>query len=110
MVTLGFEKSSTHTLTTSNIELLQKYLKFKFINVTYAPSVDFKFTPDFLQLFDTDSGNLKLVKDKKSIKGFCKFFGCMLAENEPIIKIKPLKDDINYFTLNEYDEFEERKL
>ena len=99
MVTLGFEKSTIHTLTTSNIELLQKYLKFKFINVTYAPSVDFKFTPDFLQLFDTDTGDLKLVKDKKSIKGFCKFFGCMLAENEPIIKIKPLKDDINYYNL-----------
>jgi hypothetical protein len=112
MVTLGFEKSTTHTLTTSNIELLQKYLKFKFINVSYAPPVDFKFTPDFLQLFDTDSGNLKVVKDKKSIKGYCKFFGCMLAENEPIIKIKPLKDDINYYNLinkENYDMYKDEK-
>lgn len=106
MQTLGFFKFSIHTLTTSNIELLQKYLKFKFINATYAPAVDFSFHEGFLHLFDTDTGDLKYIKDKKSIKGYCKFFGCMLAENEPVIKIKPLKDDINYYNLINKDNYE----
>ena len=106
METLGFYKFSTHTLTTSNIELLQKYLKFNFINVSYSPSTHFAFTQNFLNLFDTDTGDLVFTKSKKTIKGFCKFFGCMLAENEPVIKIKPLADDINYYNLINKDNYE----
>jgi hypothetical protein len=106
MQTFGFYKYSIHTLTTSNIELLQKYLKFRFINASYAPTVDFSFHEGFLHLFDTDTGDLKYVKDKKSIKGYCKFFGCMLAENESVIKIKPLRDDINYYNLINKENYE----
>ena len=109
MEKFGFLKHSIHTLTTSNIELLQKYLNFKFLNASYAPSTDFKFTKNFLNLFDMHTGERVDEKDKKTrstIKGYCKFFGCMLAENDPKIKIKPLVDDINYYNLINKENYE----
>jgi len=101
MLKFGFFIGSKHTLSTSNIDLLQKYLKFKFIYICAGPSVHIPFTEKFLDKFDLKTGQRLDKDDKKtpSIKGYCKFYGSLLCEKTADIKIKPLRDDVRYYDL-----------
>ena len=108
MLKFGFFIGSVHTLTTSNIDLLQKYLKFKFIYICAGPSVHIPFTENFLDNFDLKTGQRLDKDDKKtpSIKGYCKFYGTLLCESGADIKIKPLRDDIRYYDLINHENYE----
>jgi hypothetical protein len=108
MMKFGFFIGSIHTLSTSNIDLLQKYLKFKFIYICAGPSVHIPFTEKFLDNFDLKTGQRLDKNDNKtpSIKGYCKFYGSLLCERSPDIKIKPLKDDIRYYDLINHENYE----
>ena len=83
---IGLLYNSFHLLASSTIELLiEKNIKFKFINASYSPSVDMPF------------GN-KMTESSEELKHYCKAFGLMLGSNcKMMIKIKPLNNDINYY-------------
>lgn len=89
---LGFVINSIHTLTTSNIDILQKYITFKFLNASNSPECHIPFTKDFLKVYET--GELK----KSKIKGYCKAYGLMLGSYENIIELKPLENDMKYYS------------
>ena len=82
---LGFVIGSHHVLSTSMINMLKQYLEFKFINASYAPSVDIPFTEQFLE-------------KEEGIKHYCKAFGQMLLSSTTCntdIKIK--NEDEKYY-------------
>ncbi len=51
------------------IRLLSDKIEFKFLNMSYAPSVDIPFDSRFLE------------KDEKGIKHYCKAFGMFISSN-----------------------------
>ena len=111
LILFGFEIGTIHTLTTSNIELLQKYINFEFINCSYAPVVHIPFTDNFLNKFNIETGELITKEDENNIlipkiRGYCKIFGCMLGEFLNCIKIKPLTNDTKYFNLIQNENYE----
>ena len=111
LILFGFDIDTVHTLTTSNIELLQKYIVFEFLNVSYGSSVHIPFTENFLNKFNIETGDLISKKDEKNnsipqIRGYCKIFGCMLGSFESVIKIKPLTNDKKYFNLIQNENYE----
>ena len=83
---LGLKLNSSHVLTSAQIHLLQKYVEFKFINASYAPSVHIPFNSKFLE------------KDLTGLKHYCKAYGLMLKTSSEIdITIKPLQNDTKYY-------------
>lgn len=79
---LGFTIGSKHVLYTSMIQLLKDKIEFKFLNMSYAPSVHIPFNSNFLE------------KDEKGIKHYCKAFGIFIGSNNiQKTEIKILKED-----------------
>lgn len=79
---LGFTIGSKHVLYTSMIQLLKDKIEFKFLNMSYAPSVHIPFNSNFLE------------KDEKDIKHYCKAFGIFIGSNNiHKTEIKILQED-----------------
>jgi hypothetical protein len=79
---LGFTIGSKHVLFSSMIQLLKDKIEFKFLNMSFAPSVDIPFDSRFLE------------KDEKGIKHYCKAFGMFISSNNiQKTEIKILKED-----------------
>jgi len=79
---LGFTIGSKHVLFSSMIQLLKDKIEFKFLNMSYAPSVDIPFDSRFLE------------KDEKGIKHYCKAFGIFIGSNNiQKTEIKILQED-----------------
>ena len=98
-IKLGFTIGSIHILTTVQIILLQKYIKFDFINGCYSPSVDIPFNERFLNKIDG------------KISYYSKAFGLMLHQTNMIeTHIKPYTNDIQYYNIINNDKKEMYKL
>jgi hypothetical protein len=79
---LGFTIGSKHVLYTSMIQLLKDKINFKFLNMSYAPSVHIPFNSNFLE------------KDENDVKHYCKAFGVFIGSNNiQKTEIKILKED-----------------
>lgn len=100
----GFTKNSIHVLFTPTIDLLiNKNVKFNFLNACYAPSVHIPFTEKLLNKYDKygyiTQPNGVSSQDMFNISGYCKVYGMMNKNNDDIdITIKPLQCDRDYFT------------
>lgn len=92
---LGFTVNSIHTLTTANIDLLQKFIKFKFLNASTSTTCHIPFTENFLKTYQTEED-----KEKKfaGVKAYCKAYGIMLGSFQTVIELKPLENDIKYYS------------
>jgi len=78
---LGFTIGSKHVLYTSMIQLLKDKIEFKFLNLSYAPSVHIPFNSNFLE-------------KENDIKHYCKAFGLFIGSNNiQKTEIKILKED-----------------
>ena len=84
---LGFTIGSEHVLTSPQINYLKKFITFKYINCSVAPSVDIPFSED--------------MKNKENdIKHYCKAFGLMLKiEDQFTTTIKPYNEDVKYYKI-----------
>lgn len=92
-IKLGFSIGSIVTLTTANIDLLKNFINFKFLNASISTVCHIPFTEEFLKTY-------KVNDDEKSlrVKGYCKAYGLMLGRFENIIELKPLENDIKYYS------------
>ena len=78
---LGFTIGSKHVLYTSMIQLLKDKIEFKFLNMSYAPSVHIPFNSNFLE-------------KENNVKHYCKAFGVFIGSNNiQKTEIKILKED-----------------
>ena len=88
---LGLKINSCHVFTSAQITLLKDYVTFKFIDVSYAPSVHIPFNDKFLR---------KIESNKKPLSYYCKAYGLLLRESSCIdVTIKPLDEDKDYYNL-----------
>ena len=109
---LGFIVGTTHVLPTSNIDVLKNIVDFKFLNATLSPPCHIPFSPELLNVFNNNTGEI-VRNDKKeltNIKGYCKAYGILLSEHIFSIEVKPLKDDIQYYNLINNDNYDMYKL
>lgn len=83
---LGFSIGSKHLLYSSMIELLyNRDVEMKFISGCYCPSVDIKFTKEFLE-------------KENGVRYYSKAFGIMFSKASPVdTTIKILEDDIDFY-------------
>lgn len=109
---MGFIVGSKHVLPTSNIDVLKNIVDFKFLNATVSPPCHVPFSPELLNTFNNNTGDLveKPQKDLTNIKGYCKAYGILLSEHAFCIEIKPLKDDMQYYNLINNDSYDMFKL
>lgn len=99
---LGFKVDSVHVLFSSMIELLKQYIQFEFINISYCPSVHIPFSKELLDKFTLDGKKADMNTKEETLKGFCKTFGCMMIVPDVAnITVKPLNDDVKYYSILE---------
>lgn len=84
---LGIELNKYYVFSSSQIYILKNYLEFKFINMSYSPSVDLHF------------GYSELLNKENNISYYCKAYGLMLCKSDINVKIKPLKIDKQYYNI-----------
>lgn len=95
----GIEENKIYTFTTPMINILKDNVQFYFYNASYSPSVHIPFTEDLME--NTDE-----IEGKKRLAYYCKIFGLMLKSNDDIsIKVRPLKNDYDYYNLLDDDNY-----
>jgi hypothetical protein len=101
----GFVSGQKYILFSSMVKLLSDLVEFKFINYCVSPSIDMKFDDKFKMVII--EGNMwdaeyakedEELKNKDSIKAYCKAVGCLMIDNlTSSINIKPLDNDSEFY-------------
>ena len=112
---LNFIENQIHTLTTPMINLLLKYIDFKFLNASYSTKFDCPFDSK-IEIEDIQKCEKKYIPKKlnneshftfldkaigqdSSPKSYCKIFGQLECCHPSTILVKPLHIDEDYYTI-----------
>lgn len=100
---LGLTINSYHVMTSEQINKLQHYIVFKFINCSIAPKIDLTCDPVLKQKIDKNNMIASDQNDKKNISIFSKMMGIWKIDGSSYkMEVKTSKDDAD-FVYNLYD-------